>query len=96
MCKHSFDKVDLTLTSFLQDRVILKQVKVIRKRANQYRDLKRSNDDVTPLLTGRLNIQNEVEKLENRLRLETTRREWRDQETDLETNMAMIGSTTRF
>jgi len=96
ICKLSMDKVDLALTSFLQDRVILRQVKVIHKRANQYRDLKRSNDDVIPLMTDRLNIPNEVEKLENRLRLEITRREWKNQETPLETRMAMVGSITRF
>jgi len=96
LSKHSLEKADLALTSFLEDEVILRQVKVIRKRVNQYRDLKRSNDDVTPMLIDRLNIQMEVEKLENRLKFEITKREWKNQDTPEETSITMINSDNQF
>nr|WMQ53803.1 ferritin C [Schmidtea mediterranea] len=96
LCKLAADKLDLALTTFLEDRVILRQVKVIRKRSNQLRDMLRSGDDVTPLLTSILNARREVDKLERRLRLESSRREWRRGESDEGEEIKMIGSTTRF
>nr|AQT19760.1 hypothetical protein Smed-ferritin [Schmidtea mediterranea] len=73
--KHACEKFDVGLTTFLSDRIILRQIKVIRKRANQLRNLERSEDDVTPFLTAKLHIRFVVEKLERELKLHFERRE---------------------
>nr|WMQ53804.1 ferritin B [Schmidtea mediterranea] len=96
LCKLGWKNLDLALTSFLENRVILKQIKVIRKRANQLRDLKRSGDEICPMLTSRLSVRFEVEKLEERVELEIERREWRSGESRSRKRFPIIGSMNRF
>nr|WMQ53805.1 ferritin A [Schmidtea mediterranea] len=92
----AWEKSDFALNSYLRTRVILRQVKVIRKRSNQLRNLKRSEDDKIPFLTARLTGRFEVEKLERELQMERTRREWRIENDYEREHLKSIGSTYRF